>query len=267
MNLNPVSGLIDPLIHLEDSRYTHIEELLKRAHQAGIKHLIWGGTHPEKDMQRSLPNFSLSPNIWRAYGLHPAQIETSKIQNQLQALQQAIDQKGTVAMGEIGLDARNNMPDILMQEEVFLNQLEIARDANLPVIIHAAKAWGRVLLKLKQFGKLPAGGLLHCFSASPQLVTEFTKMDLLMSFGGLATYEKAKKVRLALQAVPISLLAVESDGPDHPWAQATRPHSEPSDLPSIYGVLSKIRNESPGLLAVCVTRNLYQTFPGLLNNS
>jgi len=263
MNLNPVAGLIDPLIHLEDERYTNIEDVLLRAHQAGVKHLIWAGTAPQQDALRPSPIFTQSPHIWRSYGLHPAQIQASEIQNHLQTLQHVVQQDDTVAVGEIGLDARKNMPEMLMQEEVFLNQLEIARDANLPVIIHAAKAWGRVLLKLKQFGKLPAGGLLHCFSASPQLVAEFTKMDLLMSFGGLATYEKAKKVRLALKAVPISLLAVESDGPDHPWAQASRSYSEPADLPLVYGRLSELRGESPGLLVVSVTHNLYQTFPGL----
>jgi len=263
MNFNPVAGLIDPLIHLEDVRYTNVEDVLQRAQVSGVKHLIWGGTVPEKDLQNPSPNFSESPHIWRAYGLHPAKIKASEIQNHLQALQQIVAQDDTVAIGEIGLDARKMMPDMILQEEVFLNQLEIARDANLPVIIHAAKAWGRVLLRLKQFGKLPAGGLLHCFSASPQLVTEFAKMDLLMSFGGLATHEKAKKVRLALKAVPISLLAVESDGPDHPWSQASRPYSEPSDLPFIYNRLSKVREESPGLLVISVTRNLYQTFEKL----
>ena len=195
--------------------------------------------------------------------MHPAEIKSDEIQTQMETLNETIQKQQLIAVGEIGLDARANMPDMLLQERLFLQQLEMARDANLPVVIHAAKAWGRVLLKLKQFGKLPAGGLLHCFGAAPEMVPEFAKYDLLMSFGGQVTYEKAKKMRQSAAKVPLSLLAAESDGPDHPCTKAKQTYSEPADLPLIYRELGALRGENAAIMTVAITRNLHLLFPRL----
>ncbi len=255
------SGLIDPLVHLDDPRYEDLSGVLHRADHSGVRHLVWAGTEPMTDKDKKIPPAESQPNIWRALGWHPAFVQSETKKEQLGQLQKSIDDQQIVAIGEIGLDARNNMPDILLQEEIFMAQLEMARDAALPVIIHAAKAWGRVLMKLKHFGKLPAGGLLHAFGASAEMVPQFAQMDLIMSFGGLATHERAKKMRAALKTVPLNLLAVESDGPDHPWVHAKRPLSEPSDLPHIFNHLSEIRGEIPGVLAISATQNLHRLFP------
>ena len=263
MSLRSSSGLIDPLVHLEDARYVDLESVLQRATNAGVRHLIWGGTQPQDDVQKMCVGYPDSPNIWRAFGYHPAKIKGHEVQSHLDTLSSAIQNKTLVAVGEIGLDARSQMPDMLLQETLFLQQLEMARDADLPVIIHAAKAWGRILLKLKQFGPLPAGGLLHCFGASAELVSEFAKRDLLMSFGGLVTHERAKKMRQAVQEVPLPLLAAESDGPDHPYVNATSPYSEPADLPKIYKHIAALRGEMPGIVAVTVTANLRRVFKKL----
>ena len=267
MNLSSIAGLIDPLIHLGDERYEQRDEMLHRATRAGVKHLICGGTNPQKDVQQIYETKKMQPKIWRAFGLHPAEIKADTAQTQMEILSEAIQNKELIAVGEIGLDARAQMPDMLLQERLFLQQLEMARDANLPVIIHAAKAWGRVLLKLKQFGKLPAGGLLHCFGAASELVPEFAKYDLLMSFGGQVTHEKAKKMRKAAGKVPLSLLAAESDGPDHPCTSAKQTYSEPADLPLIYKELGELRGENTALIAVAVTRNLHLLFQRLRSES
>ena len=70
MNFGSAAGLIDPLVHLEDSRYTHIDDVLERATHAGVRHIIWGGTEPQKDIQLFCAAHDNSPNIWRAIGLH-----------------------------------------------------------------------------------------------------------------------------------------------------------------------------------------------------
>lgn len=255
------SGLIDPLVHLDDKRYTNVPEILARAADTGVEHVVWAGTEPAEDATKTIETSETRLHVWRALGHHPAFVHENRLQENLDALHAAIQEKRIVAVGEIGLDARKDMPDILLQEKAFSAQLEMARDASLPVIIHAAKAWGRVLMKLKHFGKLPAGGMLHAFSASAEMVPQFADLGLLMSFGGLVTHERAKKMRKALRAVPLELLAIESDGPDHPSSVSPRPLSEPSDLPRLFSEIGSLRDELPALLAIAVTRNLHQLFP------
>ena len=143
--------LIDAMAHLNDSRVKDLELVLERAQRAGITHIINAGVDPCFD--RELPE-STKPLIYKAYGIHPMVVGKQPLQVQLDALTERLKEDRVVAIGEIGLDKREGMPDWELQIEALRAQLQIAQRMNLPVIIHAVKSTGPMLQELKKCPKL-----------------------------------------------------------------------------------------------------------------
>jgi TatD DNase family protein len=119
-------------------------------------------------------------------------------------------------VGEIGLDHAIEDRDDADQEAVFLSQLRLSRDLNLPVTMHCRRAWGRLLELLTPLGPHPAGMLIHSYSGADDLVPTLAKFNVFFSFSGSITFSGHRKRHRALRAVPLDRLLIETDAPDIP---------------------------------------------------
>jgi TatD DNase family protein len=166
------------------------------------------------------------------------------------------------AIGELGLHATGKAPPerLQQQERAFRAQLALARQLDLPLVLHVVRTHAEVLRILKSDGVPRAGGVVHSYSGSAELVADYVRLGLHLSFAGPVTYPDAHRVQAAARAVPAARLLVETDAPDQtPWARRPAP-CEPAFLPDIVQALAAHRGTTPAELARFTDSNARQLF-------
>ena len=207
-----MSLLIDSHSHLDFSAFDEDrEEVIKRAEQAGVKWIINIGAGEElKSAQRSIELARTYPNIFATVGIHPhdAKIWNAKVRDKILELAQ---KPKVVAVGEIGLDFAKEYSPRDIQEKVFYEQLELARELDLPVVIHSRNAHDRTVKILKEMKIKKA--IMHCFSGSPELAKQLVKMGFFISIPGVITFKNAKQLPEVVKTIPLEMLLIETDCP------------------------------------------------------
>lgn len=177
-----------------------------------------------------------------------------------------------VAVGEIGLDYFVPGLDDARQQHFYREQLRLARQHGLPVLLHVRRSADRLLKHLRQIG-LP-GGIAHAFNGSEQQAGEFLKLGFKLGFGGTVTFDRALQVRRIATTVPLESIVMETDSPDiqpH-WIYRTaaqraeglpQARNEPGELPRIGAVLAHLRGLAVAELAATTTRNACAALPRL----
>ncbi len=203
--------LFDSHCHLDDERYNEDrEEVISALGEAGIERCVCVGS----DLASSHRCRELSekyPFIYFAAGVHPHEAKDVP-EDYLTELAYLLRHPKCVALGEIGLDYYYDLSPREIQKKVFSEQMELACKANKPVIFHIRDAHGDAYEMLKARKELPAG-VIHCCSASVELVKEYLKMGLYISFAGPITFKNAEGPRSASLAVPLDRLLIETDSP------------------------------------------------------
>jgi TatD DNase family protein len=258
--------MIDSHCHLDDEAYdADRPEVIARAKQAGVTAIVIPGF--SLDEWPRLPEVcALDPMLHCAVGLHPWYLHTLGQQQLAQALEElpALARTyGAVAIGECGLDglkAKRDGAPLDLQVRVLEAHLEAAFRLELPVILHCVQAHQVMLELLERRGPLPAGGVMHSYSGSAELVPRYARLGLYFSFAGIVTHDNAKRPRRALAAVPAARLLVESDGPDQaPRAAPTR-RSEPAYLGQVLDAAASVRTETRAELAALTRDNARKLF-------
>lgn len=213
---------------------------IDRSHWAGLAELVAGkcDLHP-------------------AYGLHPMFLNATS-EADLAALPAFLDRHPAVAIGECGLDHHVEGLDRALQLQVFRGQLRIARERDLPLVIHARRAVDTVIAELRRVGGLR--GVVHSFSGSPEQAAQLYRLGFCLGLGGPVTYERAQRLRRLLAEMPIEHLLLETDAPDQPpsWRRGQR--NEPGELPRIGACIAALRGMSPEGLASKTTANASRLF-------
>ena len=204
--------MIDTHVHLEFPDFADdIAEVLDRADEAGIKKMITvGGEIPRNKFALELAQEH--PHIFAALGIHPnwANSNTKDEENWIIS---KLHDKNVVAIGEIGLDYFHNYSPYSIQADVFKSYLNIAREADLPVIVHSRESFTNTFEILKEFA--PLKGVIHCFSYSLPEAEAFMSLGLHISFCGQLTF-KSKKcdvLRDTAKIIPLDKLLLETDCP------------------------------------------------------
>lgn len=270
--------MFDSHCHLHDDRMrAGAAQAVVRARQAGLSGLLLAGVDrdswAEQDaLRRALATADFVIGV--AYGVHPQILPTlseTQLQQQLTALRSAA--LGTLilngkllskphAIGELGLDAytpetRAALP---IQSRAFRDQLALARELDLPVVLHILRAHPDAVRILKSDGLPQAGGVVHSFSGSAELAKEYLRLGLHLSFGGAITSPHAPRLWAAAKLVPSERLLVETDAPDQtPWPM--RPAlCEPAFLPAVLAALARLRQQTPHELTAITETNARRLF-------
>ncbi len=192
------------------------------------------------------------PGCLPAWGLHPMYLHVHRPEH-LAGLRAQVEAQRPVAIGEIGLDLFVRDLDYATQEFFYVEQLKIAKEFDLPVLLHCRKANDPLLKHLRKF-KL-RGGIAHAFNGSPQQADEFIKLGFKLGFGGAFTWPRANNLRRLAADLPLEAIVLETDSPDIPPVWIGRGRNAPGELPRIAQTLAELRGLDLDAVAQATTRN------------
>ena len=199
--------IFDTHCHYEDERFDPIRnELFREMHQNGVCGIVTCGC----DQNSSKAAIKMAEDydfVYAAVGIHPGSIDSGTTPEQIRELAQ---HSKCVAIGEIGLDYYWVSDNKEKQIEIFEKQIAIAKELDLPIIIHDRDAHGDTLEILK---KHKPKGVVHCYSGSVEMAEELIKLGLYIGVGGVITFKNAKKLPDVVKMIPDELLLVETDCP------------------------------------------------------
>lgn len=203
--------LYDSHAHLDDERFDQDrEEIIKSLKANGISLVINPGADM-KSSRKALELADLYPNIYAAVGIHPQ--EASEYDSEdLEIIRKWSENPKVVAIGEIGLDyyyGKNNKEE---QIKLFREQIKLASEMSLPVIIHMRDATEDTYNILKEFeGKVR--GVMHCYSGSLEMSKLFMELGYYISLAGVVTFKNAKTAKEVAKNIPLERLLIETDSP------------------------------------------------------
>ena len=207
--------LIDSHCHLDDPQFDNDREaVLKRAQAEGVTRLVTIGC----DLVTSQRAVFLSQEhsfIFSSIGIHPHEVKdiTPATYDALRALVKSAPAGKVVAYGEIGLDYYYNFSPPEIQRQRFREQIALARELRLPVIIHSRNAKEDTMTILKEEKATDAGGVFHCFTGDLEMAKAALDLGFLLSFSGIVTFPKAIELQKVAQEVPLDRMLIETDSP------------------------------------------------------
>ena len=192
------------------------------------------------------------PGCVPAWGMHPMLIAVHRPEH-LADLRAQIDRQRPAAIGEIGLDLFIRGLDFATQEYFYVEQLKIAKEYDLPVLLHSRKSADQLLKQLRRIRV--RGGIAHAFNGSPQQAQEFIKLGFKLGFGGAFTWPRANNLRRLAVSLPLEAIVLETDSPDIPPVWIGRGRNAPGELPRIAQTLAELRGISIELVSDSTSRN------------
>ncbi|WP_434514930.1 TatD family hydrolase [Dechloromonas sp. ARDL1] len=193
-----------------------------------------------------------------AYGIHPLYVMQAA-EGDLATLRRWLADENPVAVGEIGLDHYVTDSDPLRQEFFFVEQLKLAREFDLPVVLHVRRAVDPVLKQLRRFRV--RSGIAHAFNGSRQQAEAFIQLGFVLGFGGAMTYSGSTRIRALAAELPLESIVLETDAPDIPPAWLNGGRNAPSELPTIADVLADLRGITRPAVVAATTANARRVLP------
>jgi TatD DNase family protein len=244
--------LIDTHCHLDVAEFDpDREQVLARCAQVGVTRLVVPGILAAT-WDKLLALCAQHGGLYPALGLHPIYLALHQ-PGDVERLREHIQRSRPVAVGEIGLDFYVAELDREQQKALFAAQLQVAREAELPVILHVRKAHDAVLALLKQHRVV--GGICHAFNGSLQQAGQYLDLGFKLGFGGMLTYERSKHLRRLACELPLETLVLETDAPDMTVASHRGERNSPEYLPQCLAALAEVRGETPETVARTTTAN------------
>jgi len=252
--------LIDSHCHLDTPAFdADREEVIARARAAGVvAQIVPATTAVHWPKIRAVCQGA--PGLFPAYGLHPMFVAEHASEH-LGQLRQWIERERPVAIGECGLDYFVDGLDHSAQQVYFDAQLALAREYDLPVIIHARRAVDAVIACIRRIGGLR--GVVHSFSGSLEQAQRLWRLGFLIGLGGPVTHPRAQRLRRLVASMPLEYLLLETDAPDQPDHDIPGQRNEPARLPVILDAIAALRREPAAEIARVTCDNATRLFiPG-----
>lgn len=259
-----MAGYIDVHCHLTGAEFDEVggmEAVLARAKENGVKTVICSGF----DLASSKVAKTLSERYEEVYfcaGFHPSELDKYR-EGDLEEIRALCKHEKCVALGEIGLDYHfDDNPSKETQRVLFYEQLKLADEIGLPVVLHSRDAAQETLEFLREHkALLKMGGLMHCYSYSPEMTADFMALGLCFSFGGPSTFKNGKKAQECVQRLPAHLILSETDCPyltPVPY-RGTFPN-EPKNVKYVVDHMAELRNENLEELKNTIMQNAKKLF-------
>lgn len=263
---------IDTHCHLDAAEFdADRPDVVARARAAGVRQLVLPAVAVGNfDTVRALAH---EHGLAYALGIHPLCVNDAA-EADLLTLRDALaahrDDPRLVGIGEIGLDHFVPGLDLSKAEHFYAEQLKLARDAGLPVILHVRRSADTLLKHLR---RIPVSGIAHAFNGSEQQADTFVKLGFRLGFGGAMTFDRALQIRRLALRVPAHALVLETDSPDIPphWLYRTAEQraagavsrNEPAELPRIAATLAELRGWTLDQTAQTCSDNALAALPRL----
>ncbi len=261
--------LIDTHCHLDADEFdADRDAVVARARAGGVQMVVMPVGHVD--------HFAKAKAVAHRYGLayalgtHPLWTDRaleSDIETLRDAVRTALEDPRFVGIGEIGIDQYVPDLDVPRQEWFYREQLKVARDFGLPVIVHVRRSADLLLKHLRRF-EVP-GGIIHAFNASPEQASHFLARGFRLGFGGAMTYEGSQRIRRFAATLPDHAWVLETDAPDIPpqWLRDRESNvarrNEPGELPQIAAVMAQLRGVDAHSVAAQNRNNAVAALPRL----
>jgi len=252
-------ALIDSHAHLEMSDFTKdMEEVVQRAREAGVEYIFTVGTE-QRDWVRALEIAESHPFIFVILGVHPH--NAKEIDDQTYPTLMKLCQGEKVkAYGEIGLDFFRNRSPREIQIQRFREQIHLARELQLPIVVHDRDAHHETLAILKSEKAEERGGIIHCFSGDYDMARRCLDMGFSISIPGSVTFKNAEAFQEIVRRLPLDALLVETDAPYLTPVPFRGKRNEPSYVRYTAQKIAEIKNLSFEKVAEVTTQNALRVF-------
>jgi TatD DNase family protein len=254
--------LIDSHAHIDFPQFAEDRDaMLDRARAAGVSTLlaIGSGPGPEK-LDCAIPFAEQHDWIYATVGVHPHESKDVAPQH-LEELSKLAKHPRVIAWGEIGLDYFYDHSPRDVQQRVFQDQMKLAHQAKLPIVIHCRDAWTDCLNMLAEHWRPAAlGGILHCFTSTLEDARRGIDMGFLISFAGNSTYPKAQNIRDVAKELPLENILIETDSPYLAPQPYRGKRNEPAYVAEVARTLATVRNCSSEEIAAATTGNFRRFF-------
>ena len=252
--------LIDTHCHLDAAEFdADRDAVYAAATAAGVGRIVVPGVTVNRNF-RPKSTIAEYPACVEAYGIHPLYVDQSSLED-LPRLRGWLQQAPPVAVGEIGLDFYVAGLDTERQTHYFVEQLKLAREFDLPVLLHVRRAVDPVLKQLRRIGV--RGGIAHAFNGSRQQADEFIKLGFVLGFGGTMTFDGSTRIHELARTLPLESIVLETDAPDIPPAWLNRGRNSPAELPRIADTLAELRGLSRNDVVAATAANARRILPGI----
>lgn len=255
-----VSNLIDSHAHLDDKRFNRDRDrLIRTLHENGVEAVL----NPGADLKSSQKAVEMAERysiIYAAVGCHPHDTKymTDETMDIFRELAKKTDK--VIAIGEIGLDYYRDNSERSVQRKWFREQIRLAKELDLPYIVHDRDAHEDLLKIMKEEHYDGTRGILHCFSGSVEMAKEFINLGFYISLAGPVTYRNARVPKLVAKAVPFDKLLIETDAPYLTPEPFRGKRNEPKYVRYVAEEIAEIRNVSVDEVAEQTSKNFKRLF-------
>lgn len=247
--------IFDTHAHYTDEQFDADRDALLSSMPKNNVGLIMNACSSLEEMPDIIAIAEKYPHIYAAVGIHPEAVLTAT-DGYLDKIREYTKHNKVKAIGEIGLDYHWTTETKAEQQRILSEQIDLARELNMPVIIHDREAHKDMLDILKEHKVYECGGVFHCYSGSAEMVHQIiNELDMYIAFGGTITFKNANKPREAAKAVPLDRLLIETDSP----YLAPTPHRGKRNsslyLPEVINMLSELHGVSYEEIEKITTEN------------
>ncbi|MDA1478231.1 TatD family hydrolase [Bacillus changyiensis] len=251
--------LFDTHAHLNAEQYHEdLKEVIARAREEKVEHIVVVG-FDRPTINRAMELIEEYEFIYAAIGWHPVDA-IDLTDEDLSWIKELSSHEKVVALGEMGLDYHWDKSPKDVQKEVFRKQIALAKQVNLPIVIHNRDATEDVITILREEGAEQVGGIMHCFTGSAEIAKECIDMNFYISFGGPITFKNAKKPKEVAKQIPIDRVLIETDCPyltPHPFRGK---RNEPSYVKFVAEQIAELKGLTYEEVAAKTTENAKKLF-------
>jgi len=249
--------LIDSHCHLDDDRFDERrQQVIAQAAAVNVTRMVIPATTANR-WEKVKQVCEVHDGLYPAYGLHPMFIEQHQV-NHLRELDEWLEREQPIAVGECGIDFFDSRVDEKWQLQLFREQLQLANNHHLPLIVHVRKAMDEVISLLRKQAQF--GGVVHSFSGSQQQAQQLHDIGFKLGIAATLSFERAQKLRKVVAAMPDDALLIESDAPDQPGANHRGQLNEPGFIVEHLQTMAELRNCGVEDLAATLNRNAESLF-------
>ncbi|MGX1266570.1 TatD DNase family protein [Rossellomorea marisflavi] len=251
--------LFDTHVHLNAEQFDEdVEEVIARAKEAGVENMVVVG-FDRPTIERAMELVETYDFLYASVGWHPVDAIDMKDED-LDWIEEWTKHPKVVALGEMGLDYHWDKSPEDVQKDVFRRQIRLAKKVKLPIIIHNREATQDIVDILKEEGASEVGGIMHCFSGSPEVAKECVDMNFYISLGGPVTFKNARKPKEVAREIPLEKLLVETDCPYLAPHPNRGKRNEPAYVRLVAEQIAELKEISIEEVEAATTRNAKKLF-------